>query len=109
MSVEHYSAEFQKLSRYAPYQAERFRDGLALRILERIIFIRETNYTEMLHMTTMAEKGIRAAAADYITRKWSTSIGALPLPASNRQTTSSSAGSQGRRSTYSSPGSGSNQ
>jgi hypothetical protein len=46
MSVEQYSAEFQKLSRDAPHlipdeetKAERFRDGLSPQILERIIFL----------------------------------------------------------------------
>jgi hypothetical protein len=39
----------------------------------------------MVHIATMAEKGIRNAAADYVNRKWSMSIGALPpLPPSKR-------------------------
>jgi hypothetical protein len=46
MSIEQYSAEFLRLSRYAPdlipdevAKIERFRDGLSPRILERIIFL----------------------------------------------------------------------
>jgi hypothetical protein len=91
MSVEHYSTEFQKLSRYAPYlilneetKLERFRDGLVPHILERFIVIRVTDYTEMGQMATMAKKGIKVAAADYISRKWSTSTGTLPSPTSKR-------------------------
>lgn len=114
MSVKRYSAEFQKLSRYAPTlvpdeetKAERFRDGLTPRILERIIYLQVTNYTDMVHTATMAEKGIRIAAADFVSRKRSASTGALPPPPFKRQSGSSSAGSQGRTSTYSSQGSGS--
>jgi hypothetical protein len=65
MTVEQYSAEFLKLSRYAPHlipneetKAERFRDGLTPRIRERIIFLEVTNYFKMVHTATMAEKGI---------------------------------------------------
>jgi hypothetical protein len=70
MSVEQYSAEFQKFSRYAPHlipdeqtKAERFRDGLSPRILERIIFLKVTDYVDMVHTTTIVEKGIREATA----------------------------------------------
>jgi hypothetical protein len=52
------------LSSYAPYlipdketKAERFLDSLFPWILERIIFLRVTNYAEMVHVATMAEKG----------------------------------------------------
>jgi len=115
MSVERYSAEFQKLSRYAltlvpdeETKAERFRDGLTPRILERIIFLQVTNYTDMVHTTTMAEKGSRIATIDFVSRKRLVSTGAPPPPPSKRQSGSSSVGwSQGRTSTYSSQGSGS--
>jgi len=71
MPVEQYSTEFQRLSRYAPnlildeeLKAERFHDGLAPRILEMIIFVKVTDYIEMVHVATMAEKGIKTVAAD---------------------------------------------
>jgi hypothetical protein len=58
-------AKFLKLSRYAPHlipneetKIERFRDGLSPRILERIIFLKVTDYAEMVHIATIAEKGI---------------------------------------------------
>jgi hypothetical protein len=61
MSVEQYSNEFQRLSRYAPnlipdeeLKVERFHDGLAPQILERIIFVKVTDYTEMVYVATMA-------------------------------------------------------
>jgi hypothetical protein len=108
MSIERYSTKFQKLSRYAPSlildeetKAERFRDGLTLRILERIIFMKVMDYTDM------AKKRIRIAAADFVSRKRSASTGVPPPPPSKRQSGSSSAGSRGRTSTYSSQGSGS--
>jgi hypothetical protein len=92
MSVEQYSAEFQKFSRYAPHlipdeqtKAERFRDGLSPRILERIIFLKVTDYVDMVHTTTIVEKGIREATAYYINRKrslsfWSPFISFAPPP-----------------------------
>jgi hypothetical protein len=75
MTVERYAVEFQKLSRSAPYlipdeesKVERFRDGLSPRIRERIIFLKITSYVEMVHTATLAEKGIREAAAEYASR-----------------------------------------
>jgi hypothetical protein len=66
MSVEEYSTEFMRLSRYAPHlvpdkesKVERFRDSLSPRILERFIFLKVVDYTEMVHVATMTEKGIR--------------------------------------------------
>jgi len=116
MSIEQYLAEFQKLSRYAPClipdeetKVERFRDGLAPRILERIIFVKVTNYTEMVHIATMAEKGIKTAATDYINRKLSMSAGGLPPPRSKRHAAGSNAWSYGRKNTSPSLGSGSPQ
>jgi hypothetical protein len=80
MSVERYSVEFHKLSRYAPSlvpneetKVERFRDGLTPLILKMIIFMKVTDYTDMVHTTTMAEKGIRIAAANFVSRKQSAS------------------------------------
>jgi hypothetical protein len=100
MSVKHYSAEFQKLSKYAPSlvpdeetKVERFRDGLTLHILERIIFLKVTDYTDMVHTATMAEKGIGVAAADFVSRKRLASTGAPPPPPSKRQSGSNSVGS----------------
>lgn len=98
MSVEQYSAEFQKLSRYAPHlipdeqtKAKGFHDGLLPRILEWVIVLNVTNYTEMVHVATMAEKGIREAAPDYMNRKWMKSAGSLPpLPPSKRHSASGS-------------------
>jgi hypothetical protein len=99
MLVEQYSAEFQRLSRYAPNlipdeesKAERFRDGLAPRILERIIFVKVTDYTEMVHVATMAEKGIKTATVDYISRKRSMFAGTYSAPPSKKQPTRSSEG-----------------
>jgi hypothetical protein len=60
------------------------------------------NYTDMVHMATMAEKGIRFASADFVSRKRLASTGAPPPLPSKRQSESSSAGSQGRMNTYSS-------
>jgi hypothetical protein len=100
MSVEHYLAEFQKLSRYAPNlvpdeetKAKRFCDGLTPRILERIIYLKVTDYTDMVHTATMAEKGIQIAATYFISRKRSASTGAPLPPPPKRQFESSSAGS----------------
>jgi hypothetical protein len=107
MTVERYAAEFQKLSRYAPYlildeetKAERFRDGLIACIRERIIFLRYPSYVEMVHTATMAEKGIREAAAKYASKKRTMSSGRFSSPPSpNRQSTGSSgSGSVVRRS-----------
>jgi hypothetical protein len=85
MSVEQYSAEFLKLLRYAPRlipdeetKIKRFRDGLPPRILERIIFLKVADYAEMVHVATMAEKGIREAG-DYMNKKRALSLGA-PSP-----------------------------
>jgi len=67
MTVKQYSAEFQRLSRYTSNlkpdeesKAKRFRDGLTTRIREMIIHVRVIDYSEMVHMTTMTEKGIKA-------------------------------------------------
>jgi hypothetical protein len=84
MTVEQYSAEFQKLSRYAPHlipneetKAERFRDGLSPQIRERVII---TDFYKMVHTATIVEKGICEAAADYVNRKRLMSMGAPPPP-----------------------------
>jgi hypothetical protein len=76
MSVEQYSLEFMRLSRYAPYpipdegiKVEKFWGGLAPRILERVIFVKVADYSEMVHVATVAEIGIKNAAADYMSRK----------------------------------------
>jgi hypothetical protein len=70
MSVEQYSAEFLRLSRYALYlildeetKVQKFRGGLMPRLLERIIFVKVVDYSEMVHVAIMAEKGIKTAAA----------------------------------------------
>jgi hypothetical protein len=106
MIVEQYSAEFLKLSRYAPHlildeqtKAERFHDGLSPRIRERIIFLEITDYVKMVHTATMAKKGIREAAAYYINRKRSMSTESLPLPSPSKRHYAgcSSSGSFGRR------------
>jgi hypothetical protein len=106
MSVEQYSAEFLKLLRYAPHlipdeetKIERFRDGLSPRILERVICLKVTDYANMVHIATMAEKGIKNAVANFVNRKWSMSLGAPPPPPSKRHATSSSAGPIGSRGT----------
>jgi hypothetical protein len=76
MSVKQYSTEFLKLSRYAPHlipdeqtKAKKFLDGLSPRIKERIAFLEITSYTKMVHTATIAKKGIREAATDYVSRK----------------------------------------
>jgi hypothetical protein len=105
MTVEQYSAEFQKLSRYAPHlipdektKAKRFRDGLSPRIRERIIFFKITDYVEMVGTVTMIEKGIREVAADYVNRKRSLSLGTpSPPPPSKKQSFSSDSGTLGRQ------------
>jgi hypothetical protein len=86
MSVEQYSAEFLRLSRYAPYlitnegiKVKKFRGGLAPRILERVIFVKVANYSEMVHVSTMAEIGIKTVAADYMSRKRSMSAGTFSM------------------------------
>jgi hypothetical protein len=116
MPVEQYSTEFQKLSRYAPYlipdeetKVKRFCDGLVLRILEMIIFVKVTDYTKMVHIATMADEGIKTAVANYINRKWSMYAGAFPPPPSKRHATGSSTGSYGRKNNSPSLGSGSPQ
>jgi hypothetical protein len=99
MLVEQYSAEFQRLSRYAlnlipdeESKAERFRDCIVPPILERIIFVKVTDYTEMVHVATMAKKGIKTTPANYISKKRSISVGTFSTPPSKRQATSSSTG-----------------
>jgi hypothetical protein len=106
MTVERYAAEFQKLSRYAPYlipdeetKAERFRDGLSARIRERIIYLNITSYVEMVHTATLAERGIREAAAEYASKKRTMSSGTFspPPPPKRHSTSNSDSGSTGRR------------
>ncbi|XP_062176061.1 uncharacterized protein LOC133881117 [Alnus glutinosa] len=106
MTVERYAVEFQKLSRYAPYlipdeetKAERFRDGLTARIRERIIYLKIPSYVAMVHKTTLAEKGIREAAAEYASKKRTMSSGTFPSPPPPKRhsTGSSDSGSAGRR------------
>jgi hypothetical protein len=87
MLVKQYSAKFLKLSRYPPHlipdkqtEAERFLDGLTPRIKERITFVDITNYTNMLHIATIAEREIKEVAANYANRKWSMSSRAPPPP-----------------------------
>jgi hypothetical protein len=113
MSIEKSSTKFLKLSRYAPRlipdeesKVERFRDGLSPRILERIIFLKVADYSEMVHIATMAEKGIKNAVVDNVNRKQSMSAGTLLSPLSKRHAASSSAGPYGRRGASGSQGSG---
>jgi hypothetical protein len=87
MSVEQYSAEFLKLSWYAPHlipdkqtKAERFLGILTPRIKERIAFLDINNYTKMVQTTSIAERGIKEAVADYMNRKRSMSSGTPPPP-----------------------------
>jgi hypothetical protein len=82
MSAEQYLVEFLKLSSCAPLlipdeqtKAERFHDGLSPLILEQIIVLKVIDYAEMVHVSTMAEKGIKEAAANYMNRKQSLSLG----------------------------------
>ncbi|XP_062152035.1 uncharacterized protein LOC133860441 [Alnus glutinosa] len=115
MSVEKYSTEFLKLSRYAPRlipdeetKIERFRDGLSPRILEKIIFLKVTDYVDMVHTATMAEEGIREATAYYNNRKRSLSLGAPSSPSPpppKKQSFGSSSGSIGGQSAPASQGS----
>ncbi|XP_062144310.1 uncharacterized protein LOC133851756 isoform X3 [Alnus glutinosa] len=114
MSVEQYSAEFLRLSKYVPYlipdegtKVEKFRGGLALQILERIISVKVADYSEMVHVATMAEIGIKTAPADSMSRKRSTSVGTSSAPPPKKQATSGSSGSQGRRKIQVSQGSAS--
>jgi hypothetical protein len=69
----------------------RFCDGLSPQILERVIVLNVTDYTEMVHVATMAEKGIREEAADYMNRKRMKFAESLPhLPPSKRHSSSGS-------------------
>jgi hypothetical protein len=106
MTVERYAAELQKLSRYAPYlipdeetKAERFRDGLTTCIRERIIYLKIPSYVAMVNTTTLAEKGIREAAAEYASKKRTMSSGTFPSspPPKRHSTGSSDFRSAGRR------------
>jgi hypothetical protein len=47
----------------------------------------------MVHVATMAEMGIKTAAADYMSRKWPMSAGTSSTPPFKKQAASSSAGS----------------
>jgi hypothetical protein len=59
----------------------------------------------MVHTATIAEKGFKKMAADFVNRKWSMSMGApFPPPSLKRQSSSSSSGSFGRRSALVSQG-----
>jgi hypothetical protein len=85
--VEQYSAEFLKLSRYAPHlipneqtKAERFLDNLSPRIKEIIAFLEITNFTKMVHIATVAKNGIKEADVGYMNMKRSMSMGAHPSP-----------------------------
>jgi len=100
MFVEQYSAEFMRLSRYAPYlipnegiKVKKFWGGLAPRILERVIFVKVADYSEMVHVATMAEIWIKTATVDYMSRKWLMSMGTSSAPPPKKQATSSSFGS----------------
>jgi hypothetical protein len=67
-------------------------------IKEMIAFLKITSNTKMVHTVTIAKKGIREVAADYVNRKQLMSTGAsLPPPLSKRQSSSSSSGSFGKR------------
>jgi hypothetical protein len=113
MSIEQYSTEFQKLLMYAPHlnpdektKPKRFRDGLLPQILERIIFLKVSDYTEMVHVATMIEKGIKTTTVEYLNTKWSMSAGTFPpSPPSKRHAKSSSAEPYGGRGTSASQGS----
>jgi hypothetical protein len=106
MPVKQYSAEFLKLSRYAPHlipnketKVERLCDGLSPHIKKRNAFFEITNYFKMVHIATIAEKCIREAFADYVNRMQSMSMGASPPPPpSKRQSSGRSSGSSVRRS-----------
>jgi len=107
MSVEQYSAEFMRLSRYAPYlipdegiKVEKFRGGLVPRILEWVIFVKVADYSEMVHVATMAEIRIKTATVDYMSRKRPMFARTSSTPPFKKQATSSSVGSQGRKSIY---------
>jgi hypothetical protein len=60
----------------------------------------------MVHMATMIEKGIKAATANYFTRKRTRSAETSSTPLPKKQATSRHAGSQGRRNTPSQGSSG---
>lgn len=76
MTIEQYSTKFIELSKFAPNlipneetKAERFLDGLLLRIREKISFLEIKECTMMVNMTMIADRGIKEAAADYTERK----------------------------------------
>jgi hypothetical protein len=116
MLIKQYLVEFLKLSRYASRlipnektKIERFHDGLSPRILERVICFKVTDYADMVHIVTMADKGIKNVVVDFVNRKQSMSSRAPPLPPSKRHATSSSAGPIRSRGTFGSQSSGNYQ
>jgi len=65
-----------------------------------IIYLKSPSYVEMVHTTTLAEKGIHEAAAEYASKKRTASLGTFsssPLPKRHFASDSGS-GSVGRRS-----------
>ena len=50
-------------------KAESFLDGLQSRSREKISFLEIKEYTKMVNMATIAEKGIKEAHADYIQKR----------------------------------------
>jgi len=115
MTMEQYSAEFMRLSRYAPYlipdeeiKVEKFQGGLAPRILEQVIFVKVADFSEMVHVATMAEIWIKTTAAYYMSRKRPMSMRTSTTSPPKKQATSSSLGSQGRRNIQISQGSANN-
>jgi hypothetical protein len=79
--------------------AERFRDSLTARIHERIIYLKIPSYVEMVHTTTLAEKGIIEIATEYASKKRTMSLGTFPSPPPPKRhsTSSSDSRSAGRR------------
>lgn len=76
MTIEQYSTKFIELSKFAPNlipneetKAERFLDGLLLRIREKISFLEIKECTMMVNMTMIADRGIKEVTADYTERK----------------------------------------
>jgi len=70
MSVEQYFARFMELARFAANlipdeesKAERFENGLNPRIKEMVICHEIKDYTKLVEIASLAERGIRESAA----------------------------------------------
>jgi hypothetical protein len=76
MTVEQYSTRFMELARFAANlipdkesKAERFENGLIPRIKERVICLEIKDFTRLVEVASLAERGICKSATAYDLKK----------------------------------------